>query len=64
MFLIRTSMVPLRELATVPAWRTRMAAVLRELPQDMVDYKGLTHFRDPAAAWLESAQAAAIATGA
>ena len=58
LFLIRTSMVSLRELAIVPAWRVRMAAVLRELPQDMVDYKGLTRFREPAAAWLESVEAA------
>lgn len=61
LFLIRTSMISLRELASVPAWRVRMAAVLRELPQDMVDYKGLTRFRDPATAWLESAEAAPAA---
>jgi hypothetical protein len=52
LFLIRTYMVSLRELATVPVWRTRLAAVLRELPQDMVDYKGLTRFRTPATDWL------------
>lgn len=61
LFLIRTSMVSLRELASVPSWRTRLAAVLRELPQDMVDYKGLTRFRDPAAQWLDRAESAAIA---
>ena len=58
LFLIRTSMVSLRELASVPAWRARLASVLRELPQDMVDYKGLTRFRDPAAKWLESVETA------
>jgi hypothetical protein len=54
LFLIRTSMLSLRELATVPEWTARFGSVLRELPQDMVDYKGLTRFRDPAAAWLEA----------
>jgi dimethylamine monooxygenase subunit A len=63
LFLIRTSMVSLRELAAVVEWRQRFAAVLRELPQDMVDYKGLTRFRDPAAAWLESPEAIAIGAG-
>jgi dimethylamine monooxygenase subunit A len=53
LFLIRTSMLSLRELATVPEWTARFGSVLRELPQDMVDYKGLTRYRDPAAAWLE-----------
>ncbi len=46
LFLIRTYMLSLRELAAVPAWGARFAAVLRELPQDMVDYKGLTAVPD------------------
>ena len=44
-FLVRTYMLSLRELATVPEWRERFAAVLAELPDDMADYKGLTRFR-------------------
>jgi hypothetical protein len=55
LFLIRTYMVSLRELAAVPAWRVRLAAVLNELPEDMVDYKGLTRFRAAAAEWLQDA---------
>jgi hypothetical protein len=51
-FLIRSYLLPLRELATVPEWRERFAAVLAELPDDMADYKGLTRFRVPAVAWL------------
>jgi hypothetical protein len=55
LFLIRTSMLSLRELAMVPEWGVRFGSVLRELPADMVDYKGLTRFRDAAADWLEGA---------
>lgn len=53
-FLVRTYMVSLRELATVPEWRERFGAVLAELPDDMADYKGLTRFRGPAVDWLIS----------
>ncbi|MEU7812506.1 DUF3445 domain-containing protein [Pseudonocardia sp. NPDC049154] len=52
MFLIRTYLVPLDELALVPAWRARFGRVLAELPEDMADYKGLVRFRDAAARWL------------
>jgi hypothetical protein len=54
-FLIRTYLLPLRELATVPEWRRRLAAVLTELPEDMAEYKGISRFREPAAEWLVSA---------
>jgi hypothetical protein len=53
-FLIRTHLLSLRELATVPPWRQRLAAVLTELPEDMADYKGLTRYRRAAAAWLSA----------
>jgi dimethylamine monooxygenase subunit A len=52
MFLIRTYMLPLERLATVEAWRTRMAAALAELPDDLADYKGIAKYKDRAAAWL------------
>ncbi|MGY2080107.1 heme-dependent oxidative N-demethylase family protein [Modestobacter sp. SYSU DS0657] len=55
LFLIRTYLLPLADVARVPAWRDRLAAVLAELPQDMADYKGLTRYRDAAVAWLRSA---------
>jgi hypothetical protein len=54
-FLIRTHLLSLRELAAVPEWRRRLAAVLDELPGDMADYKGLTRFRAAAADWLRAA---------
>jgi hypothetical protein len=53
-FLIRTHLLSLRELATLPPWRHRLAAVLTELPDDMADYKGLTRYRGAAAAWLSA----------
>lgn len=55
MFLIRTYMLPLEQLATVDAWRRRTAEVLAELPEDMADYKGIIKYRDRAAAWLRAA---------
>lgn len=55
LFLIRTHLMPLDEIARVPDWCRSLASVLAELPQDMVDYKGLSRFRDAAVAWLQSA---------
>jgi hypothetical protein len=52
MFLIRTYLLSLAELAQVPAWRARFGQVLAELPDDMAEYKGLTRFRHHAADWL------------
>ncbi|MFC4002473.1 DUF3445 domain-containing protein [Prauserella oleivorans] len=52
LFLIRTYLLSLAELAQVPQWRRRFGAVLAELPEDMADYKGLTRFRRRAADWL------------
>jgi dimethylamine monooxygenase subunit A len=53
-FLIRTYLLSLRELATVPEWRRRFGAVLAELPEDMTEYKGISRFRSAAADWLVS----------
>lgn len=55
MFLIRTYMLPLEQLASVEVWRRRTAEVLAELPGDMADYKGIIKFRDRAAQWLRGA---------
>lgn len=55
MFLIRTYLLPLAEVASVEPWRVRAAKVIAELPEDMADYKGIIKFRDRAAAWLETA---------
>ncbi|MEX5262163.1 DUF3445 domain-containing protein [Kocuria sp. CPCC 205263] len=52
LFLIRTHLLSLRDLATVPAWRTRFGEVLRTLPEDLAEYKGIARFNDAAASWL------------
>jgi hypothetical protein len=45
-------LISLRELATVPKWARRVHRVLRDLHPALVDYKGLTRYRDTAVAWL------------
>ncbi|MGX7693889.1 heme-dependent oxidative N-demethylase family protein [Gordonia polyisoprenivorans] len=55
MFLIRTYMLPLEQLAGVEPWRRRAADVLAELPADMADYKGIIKYKDLAAQWLRDA---------
>lgn len=52
LFPIRTYLLSFDEIARVPSWRNRLAAVLTELPPDMADYKGLARYRDVAVAWL------------
>jgi hypothetical protein len=52
LFLVRTYLISLSEIATVPAWRQRVGRVLEELPEDMAEYKGLPRLRHQAAAWL------------
>jgi dimethylamine monooxygenase subunit A len=51
LFLIRTYMLSLEELAEVPAWRERVGRVLSELPEDIAAYKGLAGFRHRVAEW-------------
>lgn len=52
MFPIHTYLVALDDLCTVRPWGRRLQHVLADLPQDLVDYKGLTRYRDAAVAWL------------
>ncbi|MBF6441902.1 heme-dependent oxidative N-demethylase family protein [Nocardia farcinica] len=52
MFLIRTYLLPFRAVASVPEWGARLHAVLRELPADMAEYKGLARTREPGVRWL------------
>lgn len=53
LFLIRTHLLSLRELSAVPVWGRRFAEVLRTLPEDLADYKGIARYRNSAARWLE-----------
>lgn len=55
MFLIRTYLLSLSDLATVASWRERTANVFEELPDDMADYKGISRFRSAAVHWLRAA---------
>lgn len=52
MFLVRTHLLSLSDIARVPAWRERLGRVLAELPEDMAEYKGISRYRKAASAWL------------
>ena len=52
LFLIRTYLLPMRELALVPSWRTQFATVLAELPDEMAEYKGYGEIRPALLEWL------------
>jgi hypothetical protein len=53
-FSIRCFLMSLSELVTVPKWGRRIHRVLRDLHPALVDYKGLSRYRDHAVAWLSS----------
>lgn len=52
LFLVRTHLLSLTDIALVPAWRERLGRVLAELPEDMAGYKGISRYRHAASAWL------------
>lgn len=52
LFLIRSYLLPLRDIAKVPAWRSKFGHVLAELPDDMAEYKGIIRYRKAASDWL------------
>lgn len=52
LFLVRTHLLSLTDIARVPAWRERLGHVLAELPEDMAEYKGISRYRHAASAWL------------
>lgn len=51
-FSIRCYLIKLGELATVPKWSRRLHRVLKTLPPELVDYKGLSRYRDTMVEWL------------
>lgn len=51
-FSIRCYLIGLRELVTVPKWARRLHRVLKSLHPQLVEYKGLTRYRDTAVEWL------------
>lgn len=52
MFSIRCYLIKMKELVTVPKWARRFHRVLGSLPQELVDYKGITRYRDVTLNWL------------
>ena len=53
LFTIHTYLKPLSEVAADPANRKRLASVLRSMPTDTRDYKGLVSYIDPLLAFLD-----------
>ena len=52
MFSIRTYLISLDELVTNPAWARRLYRVMRDLPDPIADYKGISRYRQPLLDWL------------
>ncbi|MDP9940236.1 heme-dependent oxidative N-demethylase family protein [Ectopseudomonas alcaliphila] len=52
MFSIRTYLISMDELVTQPAWAQRLHRVLRDLPDAIADYKGMTRYRQTLVDWL------------
>ena len=52
LFGIRTYLISLEQLASNPAWACRLHRVLRDLPDEIADYKGLTRYRQTVVDWL------------
>ena len=53
LFPVRTYLVSLQQLADfAPQWAKRMHRVIRDLDQELVDYKGFTRYRDAMVTWL------------
>jgi hypothetical protein len=52
LFSIRAYLLKMRELVTNPDWARRFHRVLKSLPPELADYKGLTRYRDATVDWL------------
>jgi hypothetical protein len=52
LFLVRTYLLSLADIARVPVWRETVGRVLAELPEDMAEYKGISRYRNAASDWL------------
>jgi dimethylamine monooxygenase subunit A len=52
LFVIRCYLLKMDELVTMPKWARRFHRVLRDLPPELADYKGLTRFRSTTVDWL------------
>ena len=52
LFGIRCYLISVRELASIPKWARRVHRVLKGLHPALVEYKGLTRYRDVVVEWL------------
>ncbi|SEG56624.1 heme-dependent oxidative N-demethylase family protein [Marinobacterium lutimaris] len=52
MFSIRTYLISLEDLVTNPEWAKRMHRVMKGLPEQLIEYKGLTRFHPLVVDWL------------
>jgi hypothetical protein len=52
MFSIRTYLISMNELVSQPGWGCRLHRVLRDLPDPIADYKGMTRYRQTLVEWL------------
>ncbi|MGQ0658155.1 MAG: heme-dependent oxidative N-demethylase family protein [Chromatiales bacterium] len=52
LFVVRCYLINMKELVTIPKWGRRMHRVLKNLHPALVDYKGLTRFRETVVQWL------------
>lgn len=52
LFGIRCYLISLEELVTIPKWARRVHRVLKTLHPALVDYKGLSRYRDTVVEWL------------
>lgn len=52
MFSIRTFLISFDDLVTNPDWARRMHRVLKTLPPELIEYKGLGRYHDLAVEWL------------
>jgi len=52
LFGIRCYLISVRELATIPKWARRVHRVLKDLHPALVEYKGLSRYRDAVVEWL------------
>ena len=52
LFPIRCYLISLNDLVTVPGWGQRLHRVLKTLPAELAEYKGLTRYRDTTIEWL------------
>lgn len=52
LFSIRCYLISMNDLASMPNWAKRMHRVLKTLPIELVDYKGMARYRDTVVKWL------------